>query len=383
MKNLYQSTKIESINMNTMKLKSMYRYGVWISLLALLSLTAGACSSTEESDTEAQNIPTVTVSKAGLSETSTAHRFSGTVASRRTVQISTKVTGRVTQLDVEEGDYVSQGEILVRIKDDNLQAQKNQVEARLTEAQAALKNNETNYRRINNLYEKESATQKELDDITTQYESAKANVKALEAKLQEINDLLDYTVLEAPFNGYVVGKHISEGDLAGPGQPLLAFEREGDMKVNLSIPESQIAFFQLNDTVSVYVPAVRAEAMTGIVANVNPSGKRGSRQFGAEIVFPNLDSDSGLKSGMFAEVSLVSQQEQSILVPESAVVRRGQLAGLYTLNDNSEVVLRWIRVGETDTGDGTVEVLSGLAAGEAYIASFDAPLKEGQKVDAQ
>lgn len=381
MRNLYQTTKIESIKMDTIKLKSLYGYRVWISLFALLLLTVGACSSTDESDAEPQRIPAVTVSKAGLSETSTAHRFSGTVASQRTVQISTKVTGRVTQLDVEEGDYVSQGEILVRIKDDNLQAQKNQVEAGLSEAEAAFKNSETNYQRIKNLYEKESATQKELDDIATQFERAKANVNALEAKLQEINDMLEYTVLEAPFNGYVVEKRISEGDLAGPGQPLLAFEREGDMKVNLSIPESQIALFQLNDTVSVDVPAVRTEAFMGVVASVNPSGMRGSRQFGAEIVFPNLESDSGLKSGMFAEVSLAYQQERSITVPESALVRRGQLAGIYTLNDNSEVVLRWIRVGETDTEEGTVEVLSGLAAGETYVASFDAPLTEGQKVD--
>lgn len=369
--------------MDTMKLKGIYRYGVWISLFALLSITVGACSSTDESNAEPQSIPAVTVSKAGFSESSTAHRFSGTVASQRTVQISTKVTGRVTQLDVEEGDYVSQGEILVRIKDDNLQAQKNQVEAGLSEAEAALKNSETNYRRIKNLYEKESATQKELDDIATQFEGAKANVNALEARLQEINDMLEYTVLAAPFNGYVVEKRISEGDLAGPGQPLLAFEREGDMKVNLSIPESQIALFQLNDTVSVEVPAVRAEPFMGVVSSVNPSGMRGSRQFGAEIVFPKLKSDSGLKSGMFAEVSLASQQERSIIVSETALVRRGQLAGIYTLNDNSEVVLRWIRVGETDTEEGTVKVLSGLAAGETYVASYDAPLTEGQKVDVQ
>lgn len=366
-----------------MSLKYLVRYGLRISAIAMLSFTVFACGASEESDTEAQEMPAVTVSQAGLSETATAYRFSGTVASEQTVHLSTKVTGRVSRLDVEEGDYASRGEVLLQIKDDNLQAQKNQVEASMAEAQAALSNTETNFRRIKNLFEQESATQKEMDDITTQYESAKANVKALEAKLREINDLLDYTVLEAPFNGYVVEKRISEGDLAGPGQPLLAFEREGAMKVNLSIPETQIGLFQLKDTVSVSVPAAGNEALTGIVSTINPSGNRASRQFRAEIIFPNLGSESGLKSGMFAEISLLSLKDGAVTVPQSAVVHRGQLTGLYTLNDDSEVVLRWVRLGEVNSADGTVEVLSGLAPGEAYVTSFEAPLKEGQKVQAQ
>lgn len=86
---------------------------------------------------------------------------------------------------------------------------------------------------------------------------------------------------------------------------------------------------------------------------------------------------------MFAEISLVTQEDKAITVPESAVVRRGQLTGLYTLNDNSEVVLRWVRLGQVNEAERSVEVLSGLAPGEAYIASFDAPLKEGQKVNTQ
>jgi len=371
------------MEMEKMNLKYFVGYGLKLSLITVLSFTVFACSTSGESDSEPQEIPVVTVSQAALSETATAYRFSGTVASERTVQLSTKVTGRVSQLDVEEGDYATEGEVLLRIKDDNLQAQKNQVEAGMTEARAALSNTETNYRRIQNLFEQESATQKEMDDITTQYESAKAKVKALEAKLQEIDDLLDYTVLVAPFNGYVVEKMISEGDLAGPGQPLLAFEREGALKVNLSIPETQFDLFQLEDTVSVSVPAAGKEAITGIVSTINPSGNRASRQFRAEIIFPNLPPDSGLKSGMFAEVSLPSLKDGAITVPEAAVVHRGQLTGLYTLNDDSEVVLRWIRLGDLNETEKTVEVLSGLAPGETYIASFEGPLKEGQKVKAQ
>lgn len=363
-------------------MKRLNRLGMRFASVLLLSVTIAACGTAgEEAGSPEQEIPTVTVSRATLGGASASHRFSGTVASERTVQISTKVTGRVTMLDADEGDYVREGDILVRIKDDNLQAQKSQAEARLAEAESALANTETNYRRIKNLFEKESATRKELDDITTRYESAKAGVRALEARLREIKDLLEYTVLEAPFNGYVVGKRISEGDLAGPGQPLLAFEREGALKVELSVPETRLSLFALEDTLQVSVPAASEDRFLGVVTSINPSGRRGSRQFEVEVALPESAARSGLKSGMFAEAAVAGRDDATVTVPESALVRRGQLSGLYTLNGESEVVLRWIRTGAARGG--RVEVLSGLSPGEQYVASFDAPLREGQKVNVQ
>lgn len=352
-----------------------------LSVLVMLSLTTFACSSSDETESRPEKSATVSVQKASLSDVSASYRFSGTVTSDRTVQLSTKVTGHVSQLDVEEGDYAAKGSVLIRIKDDNLQAQKNQVEAGLQEARASLKNTEKNYKRFKALFEKESATQKELDDISTQYEMAKANVQSLEAKLREITDLLDYTVLEAPFNGYVVAKRISEGDLAAPGQPLLTFEQENALKIEVTVPESQISLFAINDTVTVDVKAAGIRNLNGVVSNLNPAGNRASRQFMVEIKLPEVSKNQGLRSGMFAEVGLASAKDASITVPESAIVERGQLTGLYTLNSESEVILRWVRLGEVKNG--SVEVLSGLAPGEAYITSYDGSLSEGQKVSAQ
>ncbi|MDX1585134.1 MAG: efflux RND transporter periplasmic adaptor subunit [Balneolaceae bacterium] len=350
-------------------------------LLLALSLTAASCSSDEETEAATGATVSVTLQEATLQNVPASYRFSGKVQSDNTVRLSTKVSGKIEQLTAEEGDYVKRGEALVRIKDDNLQAQKNQVEAGLSEARASLSNTEKNYQRMKALFEKESATQKELDDITTQYEMAQAKVKSLEAKLTEINDLIDYTVLEAPFNGYVVSKMASEGDLAGPGQPLISVEKESGMKVVIAVPETRISLFNLKDTVAVDIRAADKRGLQGVVASVNPSGNPASRQFRVEIHFPGYPKLQGLKSGMFAEVGLLSSGEQKVTVPESAIVERGQLTGLYTLNSNSEAVLRWVRLGEKNNG--MVEVLSGLAPGESYIASYEGALREGQKVNVQ
>lgn len=375
--------KLMSIKINKqMKgIKLLNSFGRLLSIFMIFTVVGVACSSAED-DTDQQEEPiAVAVETASLTQKSATYQYSGTVASEHTVNLSTKIMGRVTQLDVEEGDYVQKGDVLVRIKDDNLQAQKNQVEANLLEAEAGLNNAETNYNRFKALYEQESATKKELDDITTKYEMAKAKVKALEGKLREINDMLDYTVLEAPFNGYVVAKRINEGDMAGPGQPLISFEKKDNMKVEITVPETQIARFNMGDEVSVDIKAAGLRNIKGTVSNVNPSGNRASRQFMVEIKLPEMGDDSGVKSGMFAQVGLKSAGDSVVAVPQSAIIERGQLTGLFTLSSDSELILRWVRLG--DEYEGNVEVLSGLAPGEKFVSKVDGSLQEGQKVSTQ
>lgn len=354
--------------------------GRLLAVITVFTLVGIGCSSSEEADTSQQQPISVVTQTAGYAQGTATHRFSGSVTSDRTITMSTKVMGRITELDVKEGDFVKKGDVLVRIKDDNLQAQKSQVESGLLEARAALQNTETNYTRIKNLYEQESATKKELDDISTQFEMAKAKVKTLESKLREVEDMLDYTKLTAPFDGYVVSKSLTEGDMAGPGQPIISFEQEKEMNVKITVPESEIGLFSLDDTVGVDVEAAgyRGE---GIVSNINQSGNRGSRQFAVEVTLPEQAVEQGVKSGMFAEVGLATEKDRAIVVPQKAIVERGQLTGLYTLNDNSEVVLRWVRLG--DSFGENVEILSGLKAGEAYVSKVDRPLSEGQKVSTQ
>jgi len=349
--------------------------------VVLLSFIVYACSSPEKNSQEPKNPVSVTVETAKFSQISALNHFSGTVKSVHTVDLSTKVMGRITQLNVEAGDFARKGDVLVRIKDDNLQAQKNQVEANLAQARSALQNTETNYKRLKALHEKGSSTQKEFDDISTQYETAKANVTALNGKLLEIEDLLAYTVLEAPFDGYVVAKRVSQGDMAGPGQPLVSFEQATGMKVEVTVPETEIALFSLNDKVSVDVKAAGRSHLAGLVSSVNPSGNRVSRQFMVEVSLSDIGRSHGLKSGMFAEVGLSSTSDSALTVPKTAIIERGQLTGLYALTGDLEVLLRWVRIGDT-IGD-QVEILSGLTQGEKYVSSFEAPLREGQKVNAQ
>ena len=303
-------------------------------------------------------------------------QYSGTLQGTRRVPLSTKMMGTVTQLDVEEGDRVSEGEVLIRVRSQNVQAQKRQIQARLQEAQAALDNAKTNFERIKALYQKDSATEKEFDDARTAYERAQARVEALKGQLDEIEDTLDYATIRAPIDGYVVEKRSEEGALAAPGQPLLVVETLDDLKAVIEVPGADINRFSVDDSVTVEVGAAGNVRRTGVVSQVNPSGNYASRQFKVQVRLSREEA-SPLKSGMYAQVLLPSGEATAITVPESAIVERGQLSGIYAVKDGT-VLLRWVRTGKR-YGD-RIEVLSGLSEGERYVVNGDQRLLDGQAV---
>jgi RND family efflux transporter MFP subunit len=256
-----------------------------------------------------------------------------------------------------------------------------QLEANMVQAKANLDNTEKNLNRIQNLYEEESATSKELDDISTMYDIAKANVEALEASMREVNEMLAYTVIRAPFDGIVSRKFVSAGDMAAPGHPLVAVSDPGTLKITANVPANWISEISEGDSVTVSVSAAGIDAADAVLTAVSNAGDPMSRQYAIEAQITDPEAASQLKTGMFAEIGIQVAGSEALYIPTSALVQRGQLTGVYTISDNNRTVLRWIRTGRT-SGE-SVEVLTGLTPGEQYIASMNQPLRQGQLVNIQ
>ena len=348
-------------------------------IVLLVIFTGTSCDSSEDTAKNETTSVKVETARAQSVQIQQEQSFSGTVRGVRRVDLSTKIMGRITQLEVEEGEFVEEGDLLVQIKDDQIKAQHDQVEAQLVEARANLENAETNYNRIKRLFEQSSATQKEYDDMKTRYQMAGAKVKTLEGKLREVKDMLDYTTLRAPIDGYVVRKTMEEGDMASPGQPLVTVENTGALEVKASVPESQINLLTRGDTVGIRVPAADRNSLEGRIVAINPSGNRGSRQFEVKVIFREPGTIKKVKPGMFAELSVARWTQPTVTVDARALIDRGQLTGLYTINDQQEAVLRWVRTGNQSGNH--IEILSGISDGETYILTPDGRIHEGQKVE--
>jgi RND family efflux transporter MFP subunit len=357
------------------KMKNKMRPISGIVILTLVATLFASCS--PDNGSEAQQSPIeVELRTAEASLSTMSQLFPGRVESNSQANLSTIVMGSVTSVPVSVGERVNKGEVLVRIKDDQILAQKSQLEANMVQARANLENTEKNYNRIQNLYAEESATSKEMDDISTMYEIAKANMEALEARMNEVDEMLSYTVIRAPFSGIVSRKFVSEGDMASPGHPLVAVADPGSVKITATVSENQISQLEEGSSVSVSVASAGISNATARLTAISEAGDPMSRQFSIEAVINDSEIIEKLKVGMFAQIGMNSNQTERLIIPANAIVERGQLTGIYTISDSDRAVLRWVRLGDR-SGD-TVEVITGLKPGEQYVYAPDQSIRQGQ-----
>lgn len=324
----------------------------------------------------------VAVKTAKLTNHAEIMSFSGKVEAETHSKLSTRIMGQIAKINVETGQKVDAGQVLLEIHAKDIQAKKAQVKANKLEAEAAYLNAKKDYDRFTVLFEQKSASQKELDDITTQFSMTKARLEAVNEMGIEVEEMLRYTSIKAPYNGVITKKYVNEGDLASPGMPLVAIEKQNGFKVMARIPETEISKIKKNDPVLVQINALENEKISGYVAEVNPSSQYTGNQFEAKIVLkPTSEQKGRLYSGMYANVLVEKEGMPSIIIPENVLIRKGQLTGIYTVSQSGTAMLRWVRLGKT-IGD-QVEILSGLSDGEKYIISFKGKIWDGAIVTIQ
>lgn len=352
---------------------------VYLFTLTIATLFITSCGS-EDKKPMADLSPAinVTVNDVASNSNSPFLSVSGKIQASNSADLSTRMMGYVNNVYVNVGDTVKKGQLLVSINNSDLQAKKAQVNAGITEATAAFNNAEKDYKRFQSLFAENSASQKELDDITAHYEMAKARLEAANQMKNEINAQFAYSNITAPFNGVVTSKTIDEGDMANPGMPLISIEQPGRFEVMAMVPETEISAISKGSQVDVLVKSIN-QTLKGEVAEVSTSSKNTGGQYLVKI---DLDAtEANILSGMFTTVQFPVErksQTQMVLIPTEAVVTNGQLSGVYTVSQSNTAILRWLRLGRT-FGD-RVEVLSGLNADESYIFSAEGKLYNGAKI---
>jgi len=350
-------------------------------LIAIATLIFTVSCGDDKKET-VDNRPTVNVTvSTPSSERGNFITASGKIEAVQNATISTRMMGYVDNIPVKVGDKVSKGQLLISINNADISAQKGQVEASIIQAEVALKNAERDYKRYNSLFDENSASQKEMDDMTANYEMAKAGLEAAKQMKNQVNAQLSYSNITAPFSGIVTGKYINKGDMANPGMPLLSVETPGDFQVVAMVPESQITQIYEGTTVNVNIKSTN-EVVAGTVTEVSSSAKNTGGQYLVKIALDKTKAK--LLSGMFTSVHFPvakSIENVPILIPTSAIVTRGELNGVYVVSQSNTALLRWLRLGR-EFGD-QIEVLSGLSADEQYVLSAESKLVNGAKLNIQ
>lgn len=355
-----------------------------ITILSISALLMVSCGK-DKTETIAKE-PAIAVKVSGVSENNNSPfvTASGKIEAENSANLSTRMMGYVTKIHVKVGQKVEAGQLLASINNSDLQAKKAQVDASILQATAGYNNAKKDYDRFVALFKQQSASQKELDDMTARYEMAKAGLEAAKQMRNEVISQFSYSNITAPFSGTVTNTFVKEGDMANPGMPLVSVEGATRLQVTAMVSENDIASIKNGMPVKVLVKSSN-DRLTGKVSEVSSSATNTGGQYLVKI---NLDkTDSSVLSGMFVNVQFPVENKvqvtktEMVLVPEAALVKQGQLTGIYTIGTGNVAILRWLRVGKNFGNQ--VEVLSGLSANEQYIVSAEGKLYNGALVSVQ
>ncbi|MFV0419089.1 MAG: efflux RND transporter periplasmic adaptor subunit [Dysgonomonas sp.] len=341
--------------------------------------TLYSCSSSDKLEDKDKTIVKVEAYSPGQS-TNEGFYLSGEVTAKQTANISTRMMGYINKIYVKPGDKVASGQLLVSISSDDILAKKGQVQAMITEAEAAAKNAQRDYERFKTLRNQNSVSDKELENVALQNTSMNAKVQMARQQMNEVNAMLSYTNIRAPFSGVVTQKMVDEGSMANPGIPILTIEQNGELQVIASIPENYIQYVKVGDVAKMELKSLGI-TIDGKVSELSPSAFRTGGQYSMKLAIDTKDKEN-IRPGMYVNILIPNKTGENItskiMLDKSSIVYRDQLTGVYVIDDQSQANLRWIRLGKTIGNQ--VEVLSGLSQNDKIVSKAEGKLYNGVKV---
>jgi RND family efflux transporter MFP subunit len=284
--------------------------------------------------------------------------------------IAAQTGGQITEINFDVDDYVEKGDIIVLLKDSQQKANLTSAEANLKQATAALQDAQDSYDRAGKVFEKGAISEADMDKVTASLKAAKAAREAAEAAVEQAREQLSYTRVTAPYTGIVTERHAEVGEIAAPGSPLMSGISLEKLRVNVDVPQSLIPVIRKNPRG--YVIAENGRPIMATEVTVFPYADQSSNTFRVRLALP--ETDGGFFPGMYVKSGFIIGMEKILAVPESAVVRRSEVTGIYVIDEQTgKVTLRYIRTGR-QLPDGNIAILSGLSPGETIALD---PVKAG------
>lgn len=281
----------------------------------------------------------------------------GTIRAVHETEVAGKILARVEEIDLKAGQEVSQGQVLVRLDDADLQAKVRQAEAALEAARSTRDQAKVEYDRVHQLFQQNAANQIEWDRAKSALKSAEAEVERAEQILAEARTVLDYATIRSPISGIVVDKKINAGDMVRPGQTLLTLYDPTRMQLVARVRESLAQRLRVDQEIGVRIDALDLNCH-GQVSEIVPEAEAASRSFEVKVTGP---CPPGVYAGMFGRVLIPLDEQQVLVIPRKAVRQVGQI-DLVDVLEQGRLYRRAVQLGQP-IGE-QVQVLSGLQPGE-------------------
>ena len=401
--------------------------GIGILIIALLIIAfAGG------NKTEIVSVQTEKVEKRTITQTVAA---TGKINPEFKVVITPEVTGEIVQLPVKEGDYVKKGQLLIRIKGDQYQAQKQRLEANLQSAEASLKMREAEldrvtleYNRVKELHSKGLSSDSELETVKSNYlstkasyEAAQANVLQSKAQLREVLETLYKTTIVSPMDGVVTQLNVELGERVfgagfSMGTNIMTVSDLRNIEAVVDVDENDVVLVSIGDTATIKVDAFKNKEFKGLVSEIGNSAKTSGLGTQEEVVnfevkIKIINPDNNLRPGMSCNADIQTETVQNVLsVPIQSVTTRSEVPTNTEKpsdgednnfvkvqsdkkeNNKPKEVVFLVKDGkakmvEVETGlsdDNYIEIKKGLEGGEQVVSgsygAISRELKDGSQV---
>ena len=382
------------------------RWGKWVFLLLFLGC-AGFWAFTWFTRERPIEVEVASVSERAAGTSASVLTGKGYVTARRRATVSSKVTGKVIEVNVEEGMAVRKGQVLARLDDSTLQAAlglyraqleaaKRQIpesEVRLEQARVQLQRQERLRKEGLNTPNDIDNAKAEVDSLVARIASAQETVKVAESQIAMQQTAIDDTVIRAPFSGIALSKDAQPGEMVSPVSAGGGFTRTGistivdmsSLEIEVDVNESYINRVSAGQPVTAVLDAYPGFEIPASVIAVVPTADRQKATVLVRIGFKKLDPrilpDMGVGVTFLreADASAASQSAaQSVtLVPQGAVKTDSGTTFVFLVNGQT-VERRAVKIGGTD-GD-RVEVLAGLKGGDRIVIAPPTDLAAGKQI---
>ena len=345
------------------------------SLLVLSLAVLTACGGKDDAEADAATTSALPVSVAAA-QTQVMPRtvlVSGPVSAFEEMQLGVEISGqRVTALNVDVGQYVKKGQILLQLDHRTLDSELAQADASLRQAQASQELARLNYQRSEKLAAEKLISESSLDELRANRLNAEAQTATARASRDSAQLRRDFADLRAPADGLISKRLVQPGQVVSAGSELLRLIRDGRLEWRAELPEDQLAGVMVGNPVQL---PYAGQTITGRIRAVTPGVDAQTR---TGTVYADLPEPGALKQGIYVEGRIVTGDGEVLTIPTAAIVQRDGHSYVFSVNDKQQATRHRVRIGQALQG--RTAILEGLKAGDKVVVDGAGFLGEGDRV---
>ncbi len=291
----------------------------------------------------------------------------GVVEAVNQATVSAQTSGRIQIINYDVNDFVPKGSVIMSFRDTQQQADVTAAQAAFEETQARLAEAQSEYQRVQDVFQKQLVAKSALEKAEADYKAAQQKTTAAEAKVKQAQEELQHTVVHAPYDGILIKRHVEVGELAKIGQPLVSGFSLDKLRITAYVPQF-LAQSLRKETPARIILGERSMPVTALT--IYPFADAQTHSFQVRAYFNS--KEGGFYPGMFTKIAFAVADQQVLLAPAQAIVYRSEVTGVYVVADDGSIHFRQVRVGSR--ADDKLRILSGLTAGEKIALD---PIKAG------